>query len=150
MSAPVQIDSDVFAKVQGCFAEALGLDLEEVQFDSKIIDDLGAESLDFLDVVFRLERAFAIKIPRGGIEKMAKDGVGGEDYEVQGVLTAKALEQLAQAMPEVPREEFKDGLRVSEVPTLFRVGTFYNLVQALRAEQVRPVGVAAAEAQPAG
>ena len=66
-------DPAVFGVVQDAFAEALGLDLEEVEYESKIIDDLGAESLDLLDIVFRLERSFDIKIPRGGIESAAKE-----------------------------------------------------------------------------
>ncbi len=109
------------------FAEALGLDDDEVEFDSKVIGDLGAESLDFLDIAFRLERAFDIKIPRGGIEESAKAETG-EAYEIDGVLTPLGLQKLSEVMPEVPREEFVEGLKATEVPELFRVGTFYNLV----------------------
>jgi acyl carrier protein len=143
------IDHVVFAKVRTCFADALGLDEDEVLFESKIIDELGAESLDFLDVVFRLERAFSIKIPRGGIEKAAKDGVGGDDYELNGVLTPLALAKLAEAMPEVPAEEFKPGLRTAEVPSLFRVGTFYRMVVGLMAEQGATAARAASRAESA-
>ena len=122
-------DPAIFDKVQDAFAEALGLDLDEVEYDSKIVDDLGAESLDLLDIVFRLERAFDIKIPRGGIESAAKEGLGeGEAYEVNGVLTPLGLEKLAEAMPEVPNAEFREGLKVAEVPLLFRVATFCRLV----------------------
>ncbi|MFZ5476221.1 MAG: phosphopantetheine-binding protein [Myxococcota bacterium] len=130
------VDAAVFAKVQSCIAEALGLDEDEVTYESRLIGDLGAESLDFLDIAFRLERAFDIRIPRGGIEATSKQGLAeGESYEVNGVLTPAALERLASHMPEVPREEFRPGLKVSEVPTLFRVGTFYNVVTALVAQK---------------
>jgi len=122
-------DPAIFGVVQDAFAEALGLDLDEVEYESKIIEDLGAESLDLLDIVFRLERAFDIKIPRGGIESAARDGLEeGEAYEVNGVLTALGIEKLAEAMPEVPRAEFREGLKVAEVPLLFRVATFCRLV----------------------
>jgi acyl carrier protein len=121
-------DPDVWGKVQTAFAEALGLDDDEVELGSKIIEDLDAESLDFLDIAFRLERAFDIKIPRGGIEKAAREGIDDEEYEVDGVLTASALEKLREAMPEIPPENFEDGLRTTEVPELFVVATFYNLV----------------------
>ena len=93
-----------------------------------MIEDLGAESLDFLDIAFRLERTFEIRIPRGGIEDAAKEGVEDEKYEVEGVLTASALISLRKALPEVPEDAFRDGLRTSEVPEVFRVATFYNLV----------------------
>jgi hypothetical protein len=59
----------------------------------------------------------------------------GESYEVGGVLTSAALERLAEAMPEVPRSEFRVGLKVSEVGTLLRVGTFYNISAGLLAQK---------------
>jgi len=135
MDLPSHVDPTTFATVRSCFAEALGLDDDEVEYDSKIIDDLGAESLDLLDIVYRLERAFDIRIPRGGIEKVTREGLEkGDVYEVNGVLTELALEKLAAAMPEVPREEFRPGLKASEVPFLFRVATFYGLVVTLLEE----------------
>lgn len=133
MSLPPGLDLEVYEKVRECIADALGLDVEEVSYGSKLIGDLGAESLDFLDIAFRLERAFNIRIPRGGIEAASKEGLAeGESYEVNGVLTRAALDRLAAYMPEVPPEEFRDGLKVSEVAMLFRVGTFCNLVLRLR------------------
>ena len=129
-------NAQVMEKVRGCFADALGLDLDEVQPDSKVIGDLGAESLDFLDIAFKLERAFDIRIPRGGIEAASKEGMAeGESYEVNGVLTRAALDRLAVHMPEVPAAEFRDGLKVSEVASLFRVATFYNIVVKLMEEK---------------
>ena len=133
---PAHVDAALYAKVRACFAEALGLDEEEVTWSSRVMADLGAESIDFLDIAFRLERAFDIRIPRGGVEKASRDGLAeGESYEVNGVLTPAALERLAEHMPEVPRAEFKVGLKVSEVPALWRVGTFYNIVIRLLAEK---------------
>mgnify|MGYP002640003384 CR=1 FL=1 len=132
MDLPSHVDPKTFEIVRSCFAEALGLDDDEVEYDSKVIDDLGAESLDLLDIVYRLERAFDIRIPRGGIEKVTREGLEkGDVYEVNGILTELALEKLSAAMPEVPREEFRPGLKVSEVPFLFRVATFYGLVVSL-------------------
>lgn len=129
-------DTQIMDKVRACFADALGLDLEEVLPESRVIGDLGAESLDFLDIAFRLERAFDIRIPRGGVEAASKEGMAdGETYEVNGVLTEAALKRLAEHMPEVPAAEFKAGLKVSEVATLFRVATFYNIVIKLQEEK---------------
>ena len=144
MDLPAHIDPKTWEKVRTAFAEALGLDEDEVTYDSKVIGDLGAESLDFLDIAFRLERAFDIKIPRGGIERTAQTGMGDEPYEVAGVLTPLALEKLAEAMPEIPRAEFREGLRTSEMATLFRVATFYNLVLHLVAEKAAEKAAASA------
>jgi len=136
MSIPPNVDREILDTVRSCFAEALGLDDDEVQYDSRVIDDLGAESLDLLDIVYRMERAFNIRIPRGGIEKASREGLEeGESYEINGILTPRAVERLREAMPEVPDEEFKPGLKTSEIPLMFRVATFYNLVVKLIAEQ---------------
>ena len=90
-----------------------------------------------LDIAFRLERTFDIKIPRGGIEQAAQEALDdGEPYEVDGILTARGLTALAEAMPEIPREEFREGLKVNEIGLLFRVSTFYRLVVELRAAKV--------------
>jgi acyl carrier protein len=129
-------DPAVLLKVRGAFADALGLSVTEVEFESVVFSGLGAESLDLLDIAFRLERAFDIRIPRGGIEQTSRQGLEeSEPYEVGGVLTRAALDRLAEAMPEVPRAEFREGLKVSEVATLLRVGTFYNIVQGLLAQK---------------
>ena len=133
MSLPSHVDEKIWVKVQEAFAEALGFDEDEISFDSKIIEDLEAESLDFLDIAFRLERAFDVKIPRGGIEKAAREGVEGDGLNPDGTLTQEALEKLAEAMPEVPKEEFVVGLKPNDIPHMFRVGTFYNLILTLLA-----------------
>ena len=135
MSAlPSHVDVTIYEKVVYCFAEALGLEDDEVTYDARVIDDLGAESLDLLDIAFRLERTFDIKIPRGGIEQAAQQSIDdGDPYEIDGVLTRRGLDALIKAMPEVPAEEFAEGLKVSEVGTLFRVATFYRLVVELLA-----------------
>ena len=128
-----EFDPEIWGKVQRAFAEALGLEEDEVEPHHKVIGDLEAESLDFLDIAFRLGRAFDIKIPRGGIEQAAREG--GDGVDESGVLTADGLDRLAEAMPEVPREEFREGLRVTEIAELFRVATFYTLVIRLMEEK---------------
>jgi acyl carrier protein len=129
--------NEVFAIVRNCFAEALGLDDDEVELDSLVIEDLGAESLDFLDIAFRLEEAFGIKIPRGDIQRQAEEEASGseEPFEVDGVLTEAGLAKLREAMPEIPADRFKVGLTVREIPMLFTVETFLNLVIKLLEEK---------------
>jgi hypothetical protein len=74
----------------------------------------------------------------GGIESAAQEGLkDGESYEINGVLTPLGLAKLADAMPEVPPEEFREGLKVAEVPLLFRVATFCRLVCHLIEEKGR-------------
>ena len=80
-----KVDMEIWKGVQTAFAEALGFDEEEIFWEQTIIGELGAESLDFLDIAFRLERRFSIRIPRGGIEDAVREGVGEDVYEEDGV-----------------------------------------------------------------
>ena len=129
------VDQEVWDKVHLVFQDALELDEDEVLFDSRVIEELDAESIDFLDIAFQLEKSFGIKIPRGGIEKAARDGSDEEGLNSDGTLTPEALIALQKAMPEVPAEEFEVGLKPTDIPNLFRVGTFYNLVVKLLLEK---------------
>jgi acyl carrier protein len=116
-----------------------------VVLTAKVIDDLGAESLDFLDIAYRLEQAFKVKIPRGEIKAKSQEGLAASDWEVDGLLTEKALAKLAEAMPEVDPAEIKPGLRAKDIPRLFTVATFYAMVVKLLAEK----DAAAASSAPA-
>ncbi len=131
---PTTIDPDVFTKVRDCFCETLELDADEVEWNSRLLDDLGAESIDLLDVVFRLESTFEIQIPRGGVEAQAKN-VDGEPGEIDGRLTIAGRDKLRSLMPEVPADEIFEGMKTSEIGRVFRVGTFVNIVTALLAEK---------------
>ena len=88
---------EVFTKVQGALMEALGVDEEEVTSKARLVGDLGAESIDFLDIVFRLEKAFDIKIPRG--ELFPEDILTNAQFVQNGKVTAEGLKQLEARMP---------------------------------------------------
>lgn len=130
---------DIFEKVRDAFVEALGVEEDEVEPESKVFDDLGAESLDLLEIVYLLEHAFQIKIPRDGIREASKEGIDPSEYEVDGVLTDKALAKLREVMPEVEDGEIEPGLTANDIPRLFRVQTFVNLVERLLEEKGTPV-----------
>jgi len=135
----MSIDQAIYSRVADAFCEALALDEDEVQLDSLVIDDLGAESLDFLDIAFRLERAFGIKIPRGEIQKAAERR-SGEAFEVEGKLTESGALSLREALPEVDSSDIVEGLAVRDIPRLFTVQTFYNMVTSLIQEKKRLAG----------
>lgn len=121
--------TEVVERVRREVAESLGIDPADVGLDHSLILDLGADSLDLLDIVFRLEEAFGVQIERGQIEARIREAMGGEPYEVDGVLTPKALRLLQERLPEVPKDRFREGLRASEVVQLFTVRTFVRLVE---------------------
>ena len=126
---------DVYLKVKDAFMEALGVDDDEVEPNSKVFDDLGAESLDLLGIVYLLEHAFEIKIPRDGVREASKQDIDPSDYEVDGKLTDLALTKLREIMPEVDPSEIVPGLTANEIPRLFRVQTFVNIVVELLREK---------------
>ena len=128
--------SAVYPRVVEAFCEALGLDEEEVEKTSLVIDDLGAESLDFLDIAFRLERSFGIKIPRGEIQKAAEQRAG-EAFEVAGRLTSSGARALREALPEADASRITPGFPVRDIPRLFTVETFHHMVTKLLSEKER-------------
>ena len=115
-------------QVKAIIADALYLDVAEVQDHSNLMQDLGAESIDFLDIMFRLEKAFGIKLPKGDIERRAKGGLTDAEFAVDGRLTARAIQRLRVMMPEVSAEDIGPGLLVRDIPSLFTVATFSRMV----------------------
>jgi acyl carrier protein len=118
----------VFPKVAETMADALGCDVEQVKLDVSLIEGLDAESIDFLDMVFRLERAFKIKIPRGKIVENARGDLPEVEFEQKGIVTDKGVAQLKAYLSEVPAERFKTPLKVADIPRLFTPETFCKLV----------------------
>ena len=118
----------VFPKVAATMADALGCDVETVKLDASLINDLGAESIDFLDIIFRLERGFKVKIPRGKIVEEARGELSEATFEQGGVVTEAGLTRLKTFLNEVPADRFKSPLKVAEIPKLFTVETFCKMV----------------------
>ena len=118
----------VFDRTRDIIADALARDPSEVQLNSRLIADLGAESIDFLDIVFRLEQAFALRIPRGQILDEARGELSEEEFHTDGVLTAAGLARVREVLDEVPAAAIKPGLRIDDVPLLFTVETFCKVV----------------------
>ncbi len=129
----------IYEKVKESVVEALGLDEEEVKPNALLFDDLGAESLDLLDIVFRLEKEFGIKIPRGGIQADALSAEGenlkDEDLVIDGVLTPLGIEKLKEAMPEIDPSRLTEGFRADDIATLFTVQTFVTITKKLVEEK---------------
>src|ERR1043166_1484811 len=89
---------EIYQKVTATLVDSLNVDEDEVKPESTLQGDLGAESIDFLDIVFRLERGFGIKIPRGELfpESIFK---GDAEFVQDGKVTAKGISELRASMP---------------------------------------------------
>ncbi len=118
----------VYPTVAETIADALGCEVAEVKPDASLIEDLGAESIDFLDMVFRLERAFKVKIPRGKIVENARGALSEGEFESKGLVTDTGLAQLKAYLSEVPADRFRTPLKVKDIPRLFTPETFCKLV----------------------
>ena len=130
----------VYPKVREIIADVLVIDEDDVSLTSRLIVDLGAESIDFLDLVFQLEKEFGIKIPRGQLEKNARGDLTEDEFEKGGMLTDKGMVALKNYLSEVPADYFKASMKLNEIPMLFTVETFCKLiVEAMAAKNAREV-----------
>ncbi len=127
--------AEVVQGVRESVAIVVDLEAATIREEDRIIEDLGADSLDLLDLVFHLEQKFKIRISPRDIERRAQARLGETPLEIDGVYTPEALEQLRQALPEVPCEELAEGMMTVHLPRRFRVATFVNLVTRLMEEQ---------------
>ncbi len=118
---------EVFTRVQGALVEALGVDEEEVTSGARLVGDLGAESIDFLDIVFRLEKAFDIKIPRG--ELFPEDILTNAQFVQNGKVTAEGLKQLAARMPFADLSTFSANPVVQDFGNLLTVQDMCRYVE---------------------
>jgi acyl carrier protein len=118
----------VFPKAAETMADALGCDVEDIKPDVSLIEGLDAESIDFLDMVFRLERTFKVKIPRGKIVENARGDLPEAEFEQKGIVTDRGIAQLRTYLSEVPAERFRTPMKVADIPRLFTPVTFCKLV----------------------
>jgi acyl carrier protein len=111
---------EIYGKVARVLVEALNVDEDEVTPAATLRGDLGAESIDFLDILFRLEREFDIKIPRG---ELFPDSIFQNDPEFvqNGRITAKGIAELRARLPFADLSEFEQSPRLSNIPDLFTV-----------------------------
>ena len=118
----------VYPKVAQIIADALGVDAGEVKLDVPLIEGLDAESIDFLDLVFRLERGFGVKIPRGQIVEHARGDLSETEFEQKGLVTDVGLKRLREFLSEVPADRFPSPMKSADIPRLFTPETFCKVV----------------------
>jgi len=118
----------VYPKVAEIIAAALPCEIERVKPEASLIDDLGAQSIDFLDIVFRIERAFKVKIPRGKIVEEARGDLSAAEFDQRGVVSEAGQARLRVFLSEVPAGRFTSPLKVADIPRLFTTETFCKMV----------------------
>ena len=120
-------DQEIFTKVQKCVADALGRDEDEVQPDKALQRDLEAESIDYLDITFQLEKVFGITIEKDELfpQKIFQD----EALVKDGVVTEQGLAYLKEKLPYADLAKFSADPKVTAVPELFTVQLLVSFVQ---------------------
>ena len=121
------VNTEVFGKVKEALMDALGVDEEEVTEEATMVGDLGAESIDFLDIVFKLEKAFDISIPRD--ELFPDDILTNAEYISDGNVTPEGLEKLKERMPFADLTKFESNPLVQDFGNLLTVKDLCKYVE---------------------
>jgi acyl carrier protein len=122
--------ADVDSAVKEAVVEALALDDDEVTPDSTLMDDLGAESIDLLDILFRIEKSTGVKIEASDLGDYIQGGIPDDEFSDENeVISAKGAEHLAKVMPQVDPSEIEGSLKADEVMTLFTVQNLVDMVK---------------------
>jgi len=119
---------EIYTKVSATLVEALNVDEDEIKPTSTLQGDLGAESIDFLDIVFRLEREFGIKIPRGELfpESIFQ---GDPEFVQNGKVTERGLQELRTRMPFADLSKFEQNPELTGISDLFTVEMITRYIQ---------------------
>jgi acyl carrier protein len=118
---------EVFSKVQAALVDALGVEDDEVTPEATMVGDLGAESIDFLDIVFKLEKAFGISIPRE--ELFPDDILTNAAYVENGKVTSGGLTELKKRLPWADLSKFEQNPRVQDFGNLLTVNDLCRYVE---------------------
>lgn len=131
MSTRQYTDEQIFERVQSVIAETLRISLEEVKMDSVLGDELGATSLDFVDIIFRLQSDFKISFYEGGIIEKLSEIFGADALSVNGRLTELGAEIVRLRMPEVEASKINPGMPLAGIEALFTTATWVRVVKDL-------------------
>lgn len=132
-------EQEIFRRLVPLIREVTGAREEQIKMESCLMYDLGAESVDLLDFTFLIEEVFGVTIEADEFEQQARQCIPGGAYENNGYLTDEALEELKKALPEVPAESLKPGLKKIELPSILNVAVFVHLIQRKLAEKSQEV-----------
>ncbi len=117
----------IFEKVRECLSGALGIEPEEIRSESSLVRDLGAESIDFIDIIFRVEKTFDIKIPSG---ELFPTNLFNDPQVVQaGRVTPEGLKLLRERLPLLNLTEFAKDPQVAKLADYFTVQMVLDYVQ---------------------
>lgn len=121
--------NEMFLVVKDCLVETLGIDKESVTIDSSLYDDLGAESLDLLDVFFRIEKKINVRISMGDVQKRLQGGLSEEEFfDSNGIVTPLGLDHIKKLLPDKDLAEITGDLDMTNLSSLFTVKHLVEMI----------------------
>ena len=121
-------ENEILEQLKPLLVEVLGVAPAAIRMESVLVADLGAESLDLLDLSFRIEEQFNIAIEANEIEREAKQRLTHGVYANDGKLTEEALAEIRRSLPELDVSKLVKGLRKVDLPSLLTVSFFVRLI----------------------
>lgn len=122
-------ETEAFTAVQEAVVGALGVDEDEATATATLMDELGAESIDLLDILFRIERSTGIKIQAADLATHIQGGISDEEFSDDNeMISERGLEQLKKVMPQIDPDELRGSLEAEKVITLFTVQNLADMV----------------------
>lgn len=113
-------DQIVLEKIKEIIAEvSTNVEADKITESSSLMDDLGLDSLDLLELIFKLEEHFNIRIERGQITKAAQGDLTDQEFIVNGMVTDVGIKRIKEVMTEIPAERFPEKLSVNQIANLF-------------------------------
>ena len=131
-------ESEILERLKPLLVEVLGVIPDKILLSSLLVGDLGAESIDLLDLSFRIEETFNVSIEGNEVEREASKRLPGGVYEKDGRLTDEALAEIRKGLPELDRGKLVSGLRKMDLPSLLTVEFFVKLIAR---KQIEKAGV---------
>jgi acyl carrier protein len=120
---------EIFGTVQTAVVDALGVDEDEVTPEATLLDELGAESIDLLDILFRLERKLGVKIQAADLAAYVQGGIADDEFgDNNGIITERGLAHLKTVMPQINESELRGSFQAEKVMSLFTVDNLTDLV----------------------
>ena len=122
---------EIVSAVQEAVSGALGVGQDEVTPEATLLGELGAESIDLLDILFRLERKLGVKIQASDLGAHVQGGIPDDEFgDENGIVSDKGLDQLKKVMPQINEDDLRGSLEAEKVITLFTVGNLADMVAA--------------------
>ena len=119
---------EVFENVKSVIESSIGYPADKINLEDTLFDELGIDSIDLVDILFELETTYDIELKISDIESRARERLGNEPYEVDGVITSAGLKVIAEFMTEVDESKFVEGLTVHQLVQLFTVHSLCKIV----------------------